>query len=226
MTKKRWQIDPNLSAQENLWDAAKVACIYILLHSKIHDKKRDWDELLDALIYRGVRYFYLRLNRHEYDKSHSFYENVFSCCYSASSHEIKQRVKHNQESVKFVSTSTEVDADHTLGDILVDPGRPVLFDPPKHELDKKILDDTAKERFSITRYTYEPLKSFEAAWKLEDEDAAMLGLEIPEEAMQRRDEIRRRIAELPHPDQQILKKRKWMRDYYRRRREEQKKNGV
>lgn len=225
MTKKRWQIDPNLSAQENLWDAAKVACIYILLHSKIHDKKREWDELLEALIYRGVRYFYLRLNRHEYDRTHSFYENVYSCCYSASSHEIKQRVKQNQEAVKFVSTSTEVDSVHTLGDILVDDGCPVLFNPPKHELDKKILDETAKERFSITRYTYEPLKSFEAAWQLEDEEAAMLGLSIPEEALQRRDEIRQRIADMPQPDQQTLKKRKWMRDYYRRRRTENKKNG-
>lgn len=225
MAKKRWQIDPNLSAQENLWDAAKVACIYILLHSKIHNKKRDWDELLEALIYRGVRYFYLRLNRHEYDRTHSFYENVYSCCYSASSHEIKQRVKQNKEAVKFVSTSTEVDSVHTLGDILVDDGYPVLFNPPKHELDKKILDETAKERFSITKYTYEPLKSFEAVWQLEDEEAAMLGLSIPDESLQRRDEIRQRIADMPQPDQQTLKKRKWMRDYYRRRRTENKKNG-
>ena len=223
MAKKRFRLDPTKTAQENLWEAAKVASIYILLHSHINDKKIYWCELLENITFRGVRYFYIKLRNHEYDRTHSFFENVYSCCYSASSHEIKYLCLSNRRKQNYISTDSYITSNITVADSIEDRG-PVLYNPPKHTLNRKIMEFDEKARFGIISYKHHPLEAFEAAWRIQDEEAALLGLEIPKEAMERRDEIRKRIAD--ETDEKRRKKLERQREYKRKRKESKNKKAA
>lgn len=89
MANRRWKIDPNKTAMENVYDAANTACRYILSKSKVQLKSNDErKELLDLCIYKGVEMFldhYIHGEK-KFNRSFTFFQNVYGACYSCSSH--------------------------------------------------------------------------------------------------------------------------------------------
>lgn len=83
---RRWEIDPKLSAMENLFSAAKFAAGFFKrsYKRKVVLTADEWDEVMDDVVLCAVRQFLTRkLGPHgNYCREHSFYLNVYSCVLS------------------------------------------------------------------------------------------------------------------------------------------------
>lgn len=109
MANRRWKIDPNKTAMENVYDAANTACRYILSRSKVQLKSNDErKELLDLCIYKGVEIFLQRYIHGEkkYNKKYTLFENIFSACWSCTSYVIDYYLK---EIRRRISTTDKMD---------------------------------------------------------------------------------------------------------------------
>lgn len=86
----RFAIDPNKSAMENLWDAARIATAVILRsHNWYRLTGETRDELFDDVKYNTVRHFLeVKIRRHKYARTASdgtplnFMDNVLGSCWA------------------------------------------------------------------------------------------------------------------------------------------------
>lgn len=83
---RRWEIDPKLSAMENLFSAATFAAGFFKrsFRRKVMLTPDEWAEVMDDVVLCAVRQFLTRkLGPHgNYCHEHSFYVNVYSCVLS------------------------------------------------------------------------------------------------------------------------------------------------
>lgn len=106
---KPFSIDPNVSAQENLWRAARQCTVLVICSAKrrrrLNLNKEEWNDLLDRTTFETVCTFMRKLRgtgkstQEGYDHSRSFLMNVYACAWSVSGHcinsllaEIKRRI--------------------------------------------------------------------------------------------------------------------------------------
>ena len=84
MGNQKFLLDPNETAMQNLFRAADYAVRYILSRKRIKLKSDDeWEELHNRCVYKGVSIFLSRyIGNHKYDRSFSFYQNVYSAVWS------------------------------------------------------------------------------------------------------------------------------------------------
>lgn len=92
---KRWLIDANKTAMENLWDACRVAAVTVLSRFKItHYKHEEFHDVLEELVLAGLEHFMRkRIQNHEYDRSHTFFENVYSSVWSNTNNVLRRHFK-------------------------------------------------------------------------------------------------------------------------------------
>ena len=126
---KRFQLDPNETAMENLWRAADYATRYNLSRKRLRITDEEWKELQCRLALATVLYFLDRLRRGKYDRSVPFFVNVLGCC-RASSYTVTKFLGEIREKLNLTSTDMEVgnsDTPGTLGDFMPDTGIHPLF---------------------------------------------------------------------------------------------------
>ena len=164
MVTKRFQLDPNLSARENLWAAAKLSSMYWLRRKKLKLFRTEWDELICNLTYRTVLYFMQRLRRGLYNRSESFLYNVLSCARSVQNPVIK----------KFITdVKNRINSTDHMETLAFDPdNHPLVFHPKstRQGLLTAIERDALGVSYAVHQVHFEPaLRYF---WACEDEEAA------------------------------------------------------
>lgn len=164
MATKRFQLDPNLSARENLWAAAKLSSMYWLRRKKLKLFRVEWDELVSILTYRTVLYFMQRLRRGLYNRSESFLYNVLSCARS---------VQHPVIKAFLTDVKNRINSTDHMETLTFDPdNHPLVFHPKssRQSLLTAIERDALGVSYAVHQAHYESaLKYF---WACEDEEAA------------------------------------------------------
>ena len=175
---------------ENLWRAARVAVLYLTSHMKIQNKFEERDELIDDCIFRGVRYFLRdKIGCHTYNRDFSFFENVYSSCWSATSNELRCTIPKRRKMMLVNSISEEIGQNLTVEDTLMDTGKHPLDGTWAKEAGYAILTREERSRFDITVYKREPIATLKALWQLQDEDNELAGTPTDEDEYERREAI-------------------------------------
>lgn len=212
---RRWKIDPNKTAMENVYDAANTACRYILSRSKVQLKSNDERrELLDLCIYKGVEIFLQHYIHGEkkYDHSFSLFQNIFGACWSCSS-----------RMVDFYLTSIKRRLSTT------DKMETLSYDPDQHPLrtDRKhayYTEITEVERKSLDCRKLSPMVAEDALryiWTCEDEANEYDHKTIDYAATrEHRAQVLQRVRDKVYGNHsaEFLRKRAYNREYQRKRR--------
>jgi hypothetical protein len=216
MANRRWKIDPNKTAMENVYDAANTACRYILSRSKVQLKSNEERrELLDLCIYKGVEIFLQHYIHGEkkYNKKYTLFENIFSACWSCTSYVIDYYLK---EIRRRISTTDKMET------ISYDQDHHPLRTDSKH--DKRAVL-TAIERQSLFDCNRVSMCVAEDAlkyiWECEDEANEFDHKTIDYAAThEHRAQVLKRVRDLVNGghSEAYLKKRVYNREYNRKRR--------
>jgi hypothetical protein len=77
---RRWKIDPNMTAMENLYDACRVATSVVLSrHSITIYKHEEFEELFEELLLAGMSHFMrIKIGQRTYDRRFTFFQNCYS----------------------------------------------------------------------------------------------------------------------------------------------------
>lgn len=82
---KRFELDPNETARENLWRAATIAAGVVLSRKALKLTGDEWRELHLLIVEKGVEHFMRhKVGLHKYNRAQPFYNNVYSSCWSVS----------------------------------------------------------------------------------------------------------------------------------------------
>ena len=119
---KKFLLDPNLSAQENLWRAAELAVTSVICSSKRRKKlrlnKEEWEDLVFRAKFETVCAFMRKLRgtgkatQGTYDRSKTFFLNIYSCAWSIGNHVIDDVI--NEIKIKLNSTSLDASSNPGL----------------------------------------------------------------------------------------------------------------
>ena len=125
---KRFVLDPNLSAMENLWNGCQKACHVILAKKRLRLTGEERDELMVEFTSTAVASFIVnKVRNHGYCRDVDFYANCYSCALSVSgnSRVIDKYLKDIKKRLNTTSTSLQVglDEDSTVESMLEDTGR-------------------------------------------------------------------------------------------------------
>lgn len=77
-----WELNPNRTAQENLWDCVRLNVMAYRTKAVAHGLKLtydEWEEVISEITIVAVRRFLTRLHKGLYDRNFSFFLNVRSC---------------------------------------------------------------------------------------------------------------------------------------------------
>lgn len=83
---KRWKINPDESAMWNLFDACRVAALYLRRQAikKVNLSHDEWDEFYDEVLLKAVTHFLeYKIKRKTYCHEVSFFNNCFSSVWGA-----------------------------------------------------------------------------------------------------------------------------------------------
>lgn len=197
--KTRYKLDPTKSAIENLWDCARVAAVVLLrkyhIRSYIDDKYIDlFNELVMQTV---VSFMFLKVRQHEYDRRHSFFENVYSCCWGCDT--AKKYFRNEERSRELVSMSLEDSEGGAL--------ESTLKSTAKHSLDidnscQKVRPPKKQCNNAVLYHAEEDLMKL---WELDDLEAE--GPVDKVEIGNHREAILRRVREITSNPEFIKKKK-------------------
>jgi len=141
---KRFQLDPNQTAQENLWRAAEIAKRYIVKHMSFRVLPDQREELYEAILLAGIENFITnKIMKHRYNRNYDFFSNVYSSVWGASAHVINMFLR---KVVTPRSLSSSIDRVTETGSTL----QSILPDCGAHRLDYDAYKDYVRkdpERF-------------------------------------------------------------------------------
>ena len=188
---RRFQLDGTKTAMENLWEAARVAVLYLTSHMKIQNKFEERDELIDNCILRGVNYFLRdKIRGHAYNRDFSFFENVYGSCWSAVSNELGTYITHKKKLMLLNSISEGIaGSDFTVEDSLIDTGVHPLDGNWSKNTRNSILSSTERARFGLPSHARYPVSTLKAIWQLQDEDNELAGTPTSDDEYERREAI-------------------------------------
>lgn len=94
---RQWKINPNESAMWNVWDACKVAALF--LRSKAMKKVKlsydEWAEVYDTVLLKAVTHFLeYKIRRKTYCHEVSFFTNCFSSVWGVFQRELDMYLNH------------------------------------------------------------------------------------------------------------------------------------
>lgn len=215
MATRRWKIDPNKTAMENLYDAANTACRYMLSRSKVQLKSNDErKELLDLCIYKGAEQFldhYIHGEK-KYNRAFTFFENVYGACRSCFGHSVDYYLR---EIRRRISTTDHMET--------------ITYNQDKHPLRADIkhhyyTEITEVERQSLDYCKLSPMVAEDALkyiWACEDEANEFDHKTIDYAATrEHRAQVLKRVRDMVNGNhsEEYLKRREYNRKYHRKRR--------
>lgn len=214
----RFQLNPNETAQENLWRCATAATAYIFAKSKVTNTGSEYKELFDQVVMEGVAQFLeFKIRQHKYNRDYDFWTNVHSSCWSAYSNVLRLYIKGVRR--KIVTDSADEcigETGITVLDNIPDTGKHALSGYPKYSYGNPIIPQIEREQFGFSDAALpvrsEPQKCLEALWELDDRDNGGL---VTIDELQRRHAI---LDRLPQPKRKSL----YNREYQRKRRSKMK----
>lgn len=116
-----FRIDPNLSAMENLWEAAHQAVVVVVCSGQrrrhLKFTKEEWDDLLFRATFETILCFMRKIRKtgkvtmQPYDRSKSFFQNVYACAWSVSGHCIEELI----DEIRFKLNVKSIDASSNPG---------------------------------------------------------------------------------------------------------------
>lgn len=126
--RKRFVLDPNLSAMENLWNACQKACHVILAKKRLRLTSEEREELVVAFTSEAVASFMAnKIRNHGYCHDVDFYANAYSSALSVSgNHRVVDKYLNDiKKRLNTTSTSLQVgiNEEATVEDMLEDTGR-------------------------------------------------------------------------------------------------------
>lgn len=188
---RRFLLDPNETAMENLWRASRVAVLYILSHMKVQNKFEERDEIIDNCILRGVNYFLRdKIRGHTYNRDFSFFENVYGSCWSAVGNELGTYITKKKKLMMLNSISEGIaGSDFTIEDSLIDTGVHPLDGNWSKNTRNSILSSNERARFGLPSHARYPISTLKAIWQLQDEDNELAGIPTSEDEYERREAI-------------------------------------
>lgn len=124
---KRFALDPNLSAMENLWNGCQKACYVILAKKRLRLTSEERDELMVAFTSEAVASFMAnKIRNHGYCHDVDFYANCYSCALSVSgNHRVVDKYLNDiKKRLNTTSISLQVgmDEEATVEAMLEDTG--------------------------------------------------------------------------------------------------------
>lgn len=176
---KRFVLDPNLSAMENLWNGCQKACYVILAKKRLRLTSEERDDLMATFTAEAVASFMTnKIRNHGYCHDVDFYANCYSCALSVSGSNrvIDKYLKDIKKRLNTTSTSMQVglDEDSTVESLLEDTGR--------HPLEH---DGLFPYNLSTARYKHETNEeALRRIWQDEDLEAEASGLAVDHNAVE------------------------------------------
>lgn len=215
MSNRRWKINPEMTAMENLYDAANTACRYMLSRSKVQLKSNEErKELLDLCIYKGAEQFlehYIHGEK-KYNRAFTFFENVYGACRSCFGHVIDYYLR---EIRRRISTTDHMET------LAYNQDRHPLRADIKHHYYTEI---TEVERKSLDYCKMSPMVAEDALqyiWACEDEANEFDHKTIDYAATrEHRAQVLKRVRDMVNGNHssEFLKRREYNRKYHRKRR--------
>lgn len=125
MAKKRFQLDPNESAQENLWRAVRIATYVVLKRKNYYGLINETrDELVDEVMLETYEGFIRnKVLAHKYNRKFCFLDNVLSSCWSCA-HKTADRIIRQLD---FVVKSEDVHSPYHQDTLPSQAGFPVYL---------------------------------------------------------------------------------------------------
>ena len=101
---KRFELDPNETARENLWRAATIAAGVVLSRKTLRLTGDEWRELHLLIVEKGVEHFMRhKIGLHKYNRAQPFYNNVYSSCWSVSHNVTTKFLRELKRKISAVS---------------------------------------------------------------------------------------------------------------------------
>ena len=158
---RRWKIDPNMTAMENLYDACRVATsVVISRHSITVYNHEEFEELFEDLLLAGMSHFMrIKIGESTYNRKYTFFENVYSsvwACLSGTlykwSHRIDRKIRTS--SINNCVVGTDIQLIEGLADLHNRPDEAMLEaeTPPRITPDDQLPPDKLKRRQYARKY--------------------------------------------------------------------------
>ena len=217
------------TAQQNLWESARVATILIFKRYKVYNIGAEHKELFEEVMLRGVQNFLReKVMNHKYDRRYPWLNNMLSAVWQSAGFIINKYIEMTRRRIDAVPLDAEIKncPGYSIGEVIADTGdnrvgssyrvipRPVLS-----MLDRHRFGFSSLGRGGSLPLTSCPEQVLRAIWELDDEDAAEAGLIVTIEEKQRREEL---VKKLPPPSKSAI----WWQRYQAKRREEQQKKAT
>jgi hypothetical protein len=217
------------TAQQNLWESARVATILIFKRYKVYNIGDEHKELFEEVMLRGVQNFLReKVMNHKYDRRYPWLNNMLSAVWQSAGFVINKYIEMTRRRIDAVPLDAEVKncPGSTVGELIADTGDNRVGSSYR-VIPLPVLSMLDRERFGFSnlgRGGSLPLAScpeqiLRAIWELDDEDAAEAGLIVTIEEKQRREEL---VKKLPPPSKSAMW---WQRYQAKRRSEQNKKEG-
>lgn len=219
---KKFKLRADWTAQQNLWEAAKVATVCILRRYNVYNKAEERKELFDDIMLRGVQNFMNeKVMNHKYDRNYTFLQNVTSSVWQSAGFLIDKYLSMTRRRISALPLDAEVKnyPGHSIAETVPDTtDNRVGY--AYRQIKQPILSVLDRERFGFSKGDL-PLKSdpesvLRAVWAVEDDDIEGFCGIVTEEEKARREEI---VQMLPKPSRTTV----YNREYKRRIREQQRK---
>lgn len=179
MSKKRFQLRADETAQENLWRAANIAARYIVGKTKLYNVDDERDEIIESVTLRTVQDFMrIKIGQHEYNRNFPFFDNVYSSCRACAHHIIDMYIRQKKHDISNKSLEEPIGgSDLTYADVLPDDYERHLANHIS-KYNRYVLDECDKAAIGMSKYS--KYKDYaEAAlkqlWAVDDEEAAYEG---------------------------------------------------
>lgn len=146
------------SANEQLWEAARVAVAYELNRRRIKfSTNEEKEELFQEMLLKTVNVFLRRMVfGKQYDRRFSFWHNVYSCCWSSSTYVITQWMDNIKRRISAIPLSAHyASSENNIIDSLADTGTSLPYKSSYRHTDRtyaKMTSMASKLKFVKADY--------------------------------------------------------------------------
>lgn len=162
MAARRFKLRADLSANENLWEAARVAVAYEITRRRIKfSANEEKEELFQELLFKTVFTFMHRmiLDR-QYDRRFDFWHNVYSCTWSISTYVITRWMDNIKRRISAVPLSAHYAySENNIIDNLADTGTSLPYKSSYRHTDRTYSRMTSMaSKLKFVKADYEDYK--------------------------------------------------------------------
>ena len=157
MARKKFELDPNRSARENLWEAARLATFLVMKRHRWYglDEESRQDLFMEITMNGVVSFMYHKIRCKKYNHDYSFLQNVISSVWSASSATVSHYFLHvvGKRHVTTSLSSTVPGTEFAVESVLTNDDALKYYDKKKYkareygELPPKLRANLVKNQY-------------------------------------------------------------------------------